>query len=82
VPDPGPPALDEAGLDRLEAVAALAEPRGHYWSTLCVEAVPALVAEVRRLRAALAEARARCEGLAERVAQQSELLSRRAERPG
>ncbi len=44
-------------------------------------AVPALVAEVRRLRAELAEARQRCEGLAERVAAQSEILSRRAERP-
>ncbi len=41
----------------------------------------ALEAENAQLRAELAEARQRCEGLAERVSQQSELLSRKAERP-
>ncbi len=34
-----------------------------------------------RLLAELAAARERCDGLAERVAQQSELLTRRAEKP-
>lgn len=37
--------------------------------------------EVGRLHEELAAARGRCEGLAERVAAQSELLGRRAERP-
>jgi len=41
--------------------------------------VPALVAEVRRLRAELAACRRVAEGLAGRVAAQAELLSRRAE---
>lgn len=85
--DPPPPA-DPLDLDRLEAPAA----DGHVGP----RAVLDLLAEVRRLgadlaearlllqeaRRELAEARQRCEGLAERVATQSQLLARAAERAG
>jgi hypothetical protein len=43
-------------------------------------AVAALVAMVKRMEKELAEARARCDSLAERVAAQAELLSKRVEK--
>lgn len=41
----------------------------------------ALLAKITELEAELAAARKRCDGLAERVAKQSDLLTRRAEKP-
>lgn len=84
---PDPPAPDDAsdlalGLALLRRRLGLAARRGASALRVRTDLLAELFRQRATLAAELARARARCEGLAERVAQQSELLSRRAERPG
>jgi hypothetical protein len=88
-PAPDPPAPDDAsdlalGLAqlRLRVKAAVTPARAAVALLVSADLLAELFRQHDALAAELKGALARCEGLAERVAQQSELLSRRAERPG
>ncbi len=75
----GPFQLQQAKLELLaDRAGELLGTHPDYRTDGCIDAA---LDRYARLEKELADARQRCEGLAERVAQQSELLSRKAEAP-